>query len=66
MEERQARNVALSNLPEDMEFLKKKVTALMEHTGLQDDDDDIEEAAGKEAEVPLNKEEEGSGAEEEA
>ena len=65
MEERQARNVALSNLPEDMEFLKKKVTALMEHTGLQDDDEDIEEAAaGKEAEVPLTKEEEVAGEEE--
>ena len=50
MEDRQARHLAITNLPEDMEFLKKKVTALMEHTGLQDDEEDVEGGA-KEAET---------------
>ena len=50
MEQRQARSLALQNLPEDMEFLKQKVEALMEHTGMPADEPDADEEAPKKAE----------------
>ena len=65
MEDRQARHTAITNLPEDMEFLKKKITALMEHTGLQDDEEDVEEGAkGAETNDAPIKEEDTAGEEE--
>jgi sodium-dependent phosphate cotransporter len=48
---RQERSVAVRSLPEDMEFLKAKIQALSEHTGLPEDEPeaeapaDVEEAA---------------------
>ena len=55
MEDRQARHLALTKLPEDMEFLKKKVTALMEHTGMPVEEE--EELKGNDEEAQATKEE---------
>lgn len=41
---RQRRNDAFETLPDDMEFLKKKVAALLDHTGLPEDDDEESKA----------------------
>lgn len=49
---RQRRNDAFETLPDDMEFLKKKVDALIDHTGLPDEED-------IEAEIPVEKDGEG-------
>ncbi|CAJ1968343.1 unnamed protein product [Cylindrotheca closterium] len=47
---REKRNVAVRDLPDDMEWLKAKVRELSEHTGLPIDEE--EEAADVEAEIP--------------
>jgi sodium-dependent phosphate cotransporter len=39
-ERRERVRLTMKDLPDDMEFLKAKVTALMEHTGLPDDDEE--------------------------
>ena len=38
LKNRQERRVTMAELPEDMKYLKAKVAALIEHTGLPDDD----------------------------
>ena len=40
---RQARSAAIRALPKDMIYLKKKVAALADHTGLPEDEDEDEE-----------------------
>ena len=53
MGKRQAQHAAVVALPKDMEYLKKKVNALVDHTGLPDDEeeeDDEGEAVGDEEE----------------
>jgi len=53
MSERQRKNTAVKALPDDMEYLKAKIAALSEHTGLPDDEDEEEGKEVKEdAEVP--------------
>ena len=47
---RQQRSVALKTLPEDMEFLKAKIQALSEHTGLPEDEEEPEVEAPAEVE----------------
>jgi sodium-dependent phosphate cotransporter len=57
MQNRQARHMAVESLPEDMQFLKAKIQALSEHTGLPEEEevvdaeDDIEAAKGGTVEV---------------
>ena len=43
LDRREAYNKTMKTLPQDMEFLKKKVTQLSEHTGLPDDVEEDEE-----------------------
>ena len=40
VEQRQRKGVAIKELPDDMEYLKAKVAALAEHTGLPEEEDD--------------------------
>ena len=44
MGNRQARHIAVTSLPKDMEYLKKKVNALADHTGLPEDEEEDEES----------------------
>lgn len=44
--ERQRRRETIESLPEDMEFLKARIAALSDHTGMPEPEDDIEEEAG--------------------
>ena len=48
MTERERKRIALKELPDDMEFLKARVAALTEHTGLVDEDDVEEEPQAEE------------------
>jgi len=51
MGNRQAKHAAISDLPKDMVYLKKKVAALADHTGLPEDEEEEElEADGDEEE----------------
>lgn len=53
-EKRERRRVVMADLPDDMEFLKAKITALIEHTGLPDEVDEEGDTANmkeKEEEV---------------
>ncbi|GAX21204.1 hypothetical protein FisN_26Lh162 [Fistulifera solaris] len=43
-EKRERVRVTMKDLPEDMEFLKAKVAALMEHTGLPEEEDEEKQA----------------------
>ncbi|KAL7499799.1 hypothetical protein ACHAWT_007913 [Skeletonema menzelii] len=50
LDKRSARNDALAALPEDMQFLKGKISQLAEHTGLPEDEEvDEEKAEGTDA-----------------
>lgn len=40
-ENRERRRVMMVDLPDDMEFLKAKIAALIEHTGLPEDGEDV-------------------------
>merc|ERR1712226_796573 len=52
MTRRERKRVAIKELPDDMEFLKARVAALSEHTGLPVDDEEEEiEVKGAEEEV---------------
>merc|ERR1712228_467359 len=42
---RQRRRETMESLPEDMEFLKARVAALADHTGMPEDDIDVEDTA---------------------
>ena len=54
---REQRRTVMASLPEDMEFLKAKIQALSEHTGLpDDDDDDVEEQAEEDVKVDVGEE----------
>jgi sodium-dependent phosphate cotransporter len=45
METREKKRVVMADLPEDMEYLKARMAALIEHTGLPvEDEEDAEEA----------------------
>jgi hypothetical protein len=46
---RQARNAAVRSLPKDMEYLKKKVSALIDHTGLPEEEEEEYEEVAEEA-----------------
>ena len=46
MERRERKRSTLENLPDDMDFVMRKLNALIDHTGLQDDDEDEEEEEG--------------------
>jgi sodium-dependent phosphate cotransporter len=46
MVNRQARHLAVQALPDDMVFLKAKILALSEHTGLPEDEEEAVEAEG--------------------
>jgi hypothetical protein len=48
---RQARHVAISTLPEDMQFLKARMQHLADHTGLPDMEEDEENPKPEEVEV---------------
>jgi len=43
--ERQRRRETIESLPEDMEFLKARIAALSDHTGMPEPEDDIEDEA---------------------
>ncbi len=49
MGNRQARSSAVRSLPKDMEYLKKKVDALIHHTGLPDEEEEECEEGAEEA-----------------
>jgi sodium-dependent phosphate cotransporter len=43
LQKRERQRVTLQDLPDDMEYLKTKMTALVEHTGLPEDEEDEEQ-----------------------
>jgi sodium-dependent phosphate cotransporter len=47
--ERQRRREVMESLPDDMEYLKAKITALVDHTGLPEEEEDIDVEAEAEA-----------------
>lgn len=47
LEHRERKKVFVNRLPDDMEYVMAKLTALSEHTGLPEDDDDSETRGGK-------------------
>merc|ERR1712226_480655 len=49
MEDRERKRVAIQELPDDMEFLKARVAALTDHTGMVVEDDEEEKDVEKEA-----------------
>merc|ERR1712226_571365 len=49
MEDRERKGVAIQELPDDMEFLKARVAALTDHTGMVVEDDEEEKDVEKEA-----------------
>jgi len=57
--ERQRRNDAIKNLPDDMDGLKRKVQTLFDHTGAPDDEEEAEVDVEKQA--LINEKEESSG-----
>ena len=57
MSQRERKRVAMKELPDDMEYLKARVAALTEHTGLVVDEDADEEEE-EEVDVPKDDEEE--------
>ena len=69
MATRQTRKEAMDALPDDMVYLKAKIKALSEHTGLPDEEEDVEEASDEkvdEAETEKPASDEAVDAEEEA
>ena len=62
LEVREKRVDAVRNLPSELEFLKARIEALTEHTGLVvDDEKDIEMDVEKDAETDAEKDVEGEG-----
>jgi sodium-dependent phosphate cotransporter len=45
MQKRERQRVAMEDLPDDMEYLKSKLSALVEHTGLPEDEEEGDEKA---------------------
>merc|ERR1712179_577819 len=54
MEDRERKRVAIKELPDDKEFLKARVAALSEHTGLPVEEEDEAGEKGAEEEVTPN------------
>ena len=48
---RERRRETMETLPEDMEYLKARIAALSDHTGLPEPEEDIEEEAGEKEDV---------------
>lgn len=53
LSERERKRVTMKELPDDMDYVKSKIAALIEHTGLVDDDEGEENDDEPEAEVEV-------------